>query len=419
MTVVTTLSFGLILVAALFSQSLYSYQSVDIIRLQKSGQAQLEFSTNLIQDELLIKYDRQEYMRDLTLDYMPYLQSELDENPSVPGQPGLEDKGLMTYRNYLLKQQTEANRSLRLVEGLSNEDYYFALYAPSYYGSGFDGFSPNETENYAKAFEPMIASGLVSTSPFDRAFAQNLQGRLPVRLDAFSASGLLYKLLYNFRFFLILFPLVAVLLLFDPADRNLRSLTAKLILQKILACFIYCSAAILIMRLLIYGILVLRFGDGEGAMYLVPPWTQFLDQAGPIGTLREHLGFLTLMDVSFLLFVTTLTAGLVLLTGDGLSAATATLLSLLLPGVGVPPILAQNYSGFFTPFHYLFWDTRLSLSGSTVDHASAEFLARPQSVLLANLGSVLVILVALPWLIRLQKVFALSRDQRRPSQNQS
>ena len=418
MTLVTAVSFGFVLLAALFSQSLYSYQSDEIIRLQKSGFNQLEFSDHSNQDALLIKYDRGEYLQDLTSHYMPYLRSELDALPLVPANPNTENKGIMSYRNYLLNQQIHANLALRSAQGLA-EDYYFALYAPSIsrIPSGLEETLANAGSS-RPAWPSVIAQGLASTSPYDKAYAHNLQDQLPLRLDAFSASGLLYELMHSFRFGLVLLSLITVLLSFDPNDRNLRNVTSKLMVQKILACFLYCAGVVLVTRVLIFALLSLRFGDAEGAMYVVPAWSGLIDQAAPtIYRLRDYLVYLTVIDLSFLLFVTALASLLAVLSGDGLIGISAAILSLLLPGVGYASIPAQTAQGFFTPFHYLFLNTRLSRFDGTIDAPLPQILAGPQQVVVATLVFVLVILVVLPGAIHLKKAISAAQTQRNESKN--
>lgn len=411
MTLISAFSFLLLLLAAIFAGSLYSYQSADIIRLQKSGYAQLEFSTNTNQDELLIKYDRQEYIRDLTLHYAPYLRSELDELPTTVAQPGTEDKGLMTYRNYLLNQQSDVTFNLRIAQGFSDEEYYFAMYVPSQ-PNVLGKPLPDGDRSSAQAWESFIKAGLASDAPFDRAYAKNLAGQLPLSFDAFSASGLLYELMRSFRFYLVFIPLGAFLLLFDPIDRNFRVKTAKLTVRKVLACFLYSATAIIAMRLLIYGFLTLRFGDVEGAMYVVPAWTDFSKGVIPsIFRLREIIVYLTLIDLSFLFFVTTFCALLYHLTGDSLSAVAATIFSLLLPGVSLLETLGQLPKTVFTPFQYLFWNIRIN-----PQQVTDRQIAKSREVLVAMFISILVLLVILPLVIRLQGKIKHYRTKRSLSQ---
>lgn len=419
LTLVNTFSFLLLLLVASFAGSLYSYHSADIIRLQKSGHAQLEFSANTGQDKLLIKYDRQEYIRDLTQNYTPYLRGELDELPLPSAQPDIEDKAVMTYRNYLLNQQSDVTFNLRIAQGFSDSEYYFSMYVPSQ-PSDLSQFLPDGDRSTAQAYESLIQAGLASISPFDRAYAKNLEGQLPLRFDAFSASGILYELMRSFRFYLVFIPLGAFLLLFDPVDRNFRAKTTKLTVQKILACFLYSATVITAMRLLIYGFLTLRFGDAEGSMYVVPAWTDLSSGViPPIFRLREMIVYLTLIDLSFVFFVTAFCALLYHLIGDSLSAVAATIFSLLLPGINLVSTLGQPTKPVVSPFQYLFWDIRMDPSRVT-DHwivlSAGETIANSQDVIVSLFISILVLLMMLPLVIRLQDKIKHYRTKRLLSQ---
>lgn len=416
--------FGLVLLAAILGQPLFAYQSQDIIRLQEKGQAQLEFHAYGSQDEILVKYDREEFIRELTEDYDPHLRAQLDALGPADAPIPDEEKSVMTYRNYLLSLQAQADLKLRTAQGLiTDENYYFGLYAP---GITLTMSLPTPDPTFSdisnpNAWEPVIRESLASKSIILQALGKNLQGQLPLRLDSFSASGILYELNRSFHFLLVLFPLTCFLLLFHPADRNLRIPTPLLTVQKILAGFLYSALAIVVLRVLLYAFLTLRFGDAEGAMSVLPPWSFYSSASqAKIYRLREYIVYLTLMDLGFLFFVSILLAVWHELTGDHLVAAAATGFSLLLPGAAIIPALdlLPITPVRFTPFQYLFWDTHLASSPESsllyeqrmAAATAGSFYARPEAVLFSLLLGSLLLLALIPLISGLRRRFSAYRS---------
>ncbi len=395
---------ALILLAALFSRPLFSYQSQDIRRINKPGHPQLELSGFGMQEKLLVKYLREEYIRDLTLKYDPYLRSELESIPA-----GAQDPLETSYRSYLLNQQADARFELSIIQGLpAYENYYFALYVPSLLPFMPTAvMTPSEDISSPAAWENSIRNGLADSSPYIRATAANLQEQLPIRLDSFSASGLLYSLLTNLRLLLILLPLTAFLLLFRGPDRSFRSETGSVTLHRIAAGFLYSAVVLLLMEFLIYVILSLRFGDAEGAMYV---WQSFgfSESSGMVLRLREFLLILFLGDISFCLFVITLAAAFHQLTENTFVSAACAAFTLLVPFASLSSVRnsLDGSLSFLWPFQYLFWD--LTLNKTQYNLTSVTFLpsvaAKPLQVILTLAIGNILLLTFLPILGRVRQV---------------
>lgn len=253
--------------------------------------------------ELQLSYLREDYIQDLS-QYLVYLRQErFALNPSDPAH--------LSWIEHLKDQETLHLERLNRTHGLTDQEgYYFSRYAPLWSKDLLQGDSIGIWDRDLMSWDswqPIIKKAQQSNDPAIVAKASNLEKQLPLTYNGSTASSKLLFLIQASRFLLILLPFLTFYLLFGTEDRNLKRKKSSVSGQKVAAAFSYSALALIISRILWYGVLNIRYGDIEGSMFITPPWAIIGTYAsGSVLTLRRYLVLVSLIDLAFMFFLLTL-----------------------------------------------------------------------------------------------------------------
>lgn len=250
--------------------------------------------------ELQLSYLREDYIQDLS-QYLVYLRQErFTLNSSNPEH--------LPFLAHLNEQERLHLERLNRTHGLTDQEgYYWSRYAPLWAGNLLVGDRTNIWDRQlmdATAWSPIIKEALQTNDPSTIAKARNLEKQLPLTYNGSTTSSKLLFLIQASRFLLVLLPFLTFYLLFGIEDRNLKRKRSSLNGQKIAAAFSYSALALIISRILWYGVLNIRYGDIEGSMFIAPPWAKMGPYASAsVLTLRRYLVLLSLIDFAFMFFL--------------------------------------------------------------------------------------------------------------------
>ena len=250
--------------------------------------------------ELQLSYLREDYIQNLS-QYLVYLRQErFALNPSNPADS--------VWIDHLKQQEALHLERLNRTHGLTDQEgYYFSRYAPLWSSDLLSGDSIGIWDRDLMSWDswqPIIKEAQQSNDPLIVAKASNLEKQLPLVYNGSTASSKMLFLIESTRFILLLFPFLTFYILFGIEDRNLKRKKTSVSGQKVAAAFSYSALILVISRILWYGLLNLRYGDIEGAMFIAPPWAKMgLSNSSSVFTLRRYLVVISLIDLTFIFFL--------------------------------------------------------------------------------------------------------------------